>query len=95
MISTETLLTFKGEGDMGEVEVLFSPDESELALIDFAFGKDVNSMYSLGYLTTIAPGLSSDQVTLCFATNKPIMIKSAIATDGLLRFVIAPRIDKR
>jgi proliferating cell nuclear antigen len=87
-------LDFGGAGDVGEAEVSMSlGDESLLQSLEVK--QDATSMYALSYLTEIAKAISSETLTLRMTGNKPVMLEFSIAEGGLIKFLLAPRIERR
>ncbi len=87
-------LDFGGVGDVGEAEVSMSlGDESLLQSLEVK--QDATSMYALSYLTEIAKAISSETLTLRMTGNKPVMLEFSIAEGGLIKFLLAPRIERR
>lgn len=87
-------LDFGGVGDVGEAEVSMSlGDESLLQSLEVK--QDATSMYALSYLTEIAKAISSETLTLRMTANKPVMLEFSIAEGGLIKFLLAPRIERR
>lgn len=92
-ISTEgETLMFTGEGDMGEVIVVLSPDDSEFTL---TAKKTSSSRYALNYLTDISKAIAGDNMIVQFSTDKPMHLESLIGDDGHIGFVLAPRVERR
>lgn len=91
---TKELLGFGGTGDVGEAEVSLSIGEDSL-LHDLEVKKEATAMYALSYLSEIAKAISSDSLTLRMTGNKPVMLEFPIAEGGLIKFLLAPRIERR
>ncbi len=92
--ATKELLGFGGTGDVGEAEVSLSIGEDSL-LHDLEVKKEATAMYALSYLSEIAKAISSDSLTLRMTGNKPVMLEFPIAEGGLIKFLLAPRIERR
>jgi DNA polymerase III sliding clamp (beta) subunit (PCNA family) len=52
-------------------------------------------MYALSYLTEIAKAISGDTLTIHIAEHKPIMLEFSIGESGEIRYLLAPRVDRR
>lgn len=87
-------LIFAGEGDTGESEVVLSLGDESL-LYSLNSSGEVSSMYALSYLNEIAKAISSDNLTLQMTANRPILIEFSIAENGMIRFLLAPRVERR
>jgi proliferating cell nuclear antigen PCNA len=92
--ATKDTLRFTGAGDTGEAEVLLRVGEdSSLSLLNA--DAEASSLYALSYLSEISKAISSDKLTLQMAANKPIVLEFVIAENGEMRFLLAPRIERR
>jgi len=92
--ATKEALSFGGVGDVGEAEVsLKLGDDSLLHVLEVK--QDAISMYALSYLAEISKAISSDNLTLRMTGNKPVMLEFPIAEGGIIRFLLAPRIERR
>ena len=87
-------LSFAGEGDTGESEVVLSLGDDSL-LYNLNAPDTISSMYAISYLNEIAKSISSDNVTLQMTANRPILIEFPIAESGIMRFLLAPRVERR
>jgi proliferating cell nuclear antigen PCNA len=87
-------LRFTGAGDTGEAEVLLKVGEDS-ALSSLNADAEVSSMYALSYLSEISKAISSERLVLQMAANRPIVIEFTIAERGEIRFLLAPRIERR
>ncbi len=87
-------LSFAGEGDTGESEVVLSLGDDAL-LYSLTSPSTMSSMYALSYLNEIAKAISSDSLTLQMTTNRPILLEFSIAENGMMRFLLAPRVERR
>jgi proliferating cell nuclear antigen PCNA len=92
--ATQDSLSFGGMGDVGEAQVSLTLGEDSL-LHDLEVKQSCTSMYALSYLTEIAKAISSDSLTLRMTENKPMMLEFRIAESGLIKFLLAPRIERR
>ena len=92
--ATEDSLSFGGMGDAGEAQVSLTLGDDSL-LHDLEVKQSGTSMYALSYLTEIAKAISSDSLTLRMTGNKPVMLEFPIAKGGLIKFLLAPRIERR
>jgi len=87
-------LSFAGEGDTGESEVVLSlGDDSQLYRLQSP--SLVTSMYALSYLNEITKAIYSDNLTLQMTANRPILIEFPVAETGMIRFLLAPRVERR
>lgn len=94
VVATTDSLRFTGAGDTGEAEVFLKlGDESPLYRL--SANEDASSMYALSYLTEISKAISSDSLTLQMTANKPLVLEFAIAENGEMRFLLAPRVERR
>jgi proliferating cell nuclear antigen len=92
--ATKDTLSFGGEGDVGEAEVsLKLGDDFLLHVLEVKH--DAIAMYALSYLTEIAKAISSETLTLRMTGNKPVMLEFSIAENGIISFLLAPRIERR
>jgi proliferating cell nuclear antigen PCNA len=92
--ATKDSLGFGGVGDVGEAEVSLKLGDDSL-LHDLEVKQEATAMYALSYLTEIAKAISSDSLTLRMTGNKPVMIEFPIAEAGIIKFLLAPRIERR
>ncbi|MHA2425009.1 MAG: proliferating cell nuclear antigen (pcna) [Candidatus Thorarchaeota archaeon] len=92
--ATKDSLGFGGTGDVGEAQVSLKLGEDSL-LHDLEAKQDATSMYALSYLTEIAKAISSDSLTLRMTRNKPVLLEFSIAEGGIIKFLLAPRIERR
>jgi proliferating cell nuclear antigen len=88
-------LTFSGAGDTGEVEVVLTRGDDDASLFRLSSTDEVTSMYALSYLTEIAKAVSGDTVILQMTSQKPILLEFKIGETGEIRYLLAPRIDRR
>lgn len=86
-------LSFSGTGDIGEAEVEMNVGDD--ALLYSLYGGTATSMYALSYLSEVAKAVGGDEVTIQMTGNRPAMFEFPIADTGRIRFVIAPRIQRR
>jgi len=93
--SSSDTLTFAGAGDTGEAEVILKLGGDDSSLFNLSSTSDATSMYALSYLTEIAKAISGDTLTLHMAAHKPIMLEFSIAESGEIRYLLAPRVDRR
>jgi proliferating cell nuclear antigen len=91
---TPESLDFGGAGDVGEVEVSLKLGNDSL-LQDLEVKQEATAMYALSYLTEIAKAVSSDSLTLRMTGNKPVMLEFPIGEGGIIKFLLAPRIERR
>lgn len=90
----EQSLTFAGEGDMGESNVVLTPNEETPQFVLTA-KKASSSKYALNYLTDISKAMVGEILLLEFSTNKPMHLETPIADGGHIGFVLAPRVERR
>ncbi|MBD3405537.1 MAG: proliferating cell nuclear antigen (pcna) [Candidatus Lokiarchaeota archaeon] len=90
----ENSLTFLGDSDTGEAEVILKTGE-ESALCDLKSKKKSSSMYAITYLSDISKAMASDSVIIQFSSNKPILMEFSIAEAGRISFILAPRVERR
>ena len=95
VIAKSDSLTFTGEGDTGEVEVVLKLGGDESSLFSLRSAGEVTSMYALSYLTEIAKAISGDTLTLQMTSYKPILLEFPIADAGEIRYLLAPRVERR
>ncbi len=88
-------LTFAGAGDTGEVDVVLKLGGDESSLFSLKTMNEATSMYALSYLTEIAKAISGDSITLQMAAYKPILLEFSIAESGEMRYLLAPRVERR
>jgi proliferating cell nuclear antigen len=93
--ATFDALTFAGAGDTGEVEVVLKRGGDDSSLFSLRTMSEATSMYALSYLTEIAKAISGDSLTLQMAAYKPILIEFSIAESGGMRYLLAPRVERR
>lgn len=86
-------LSFSGSGDIGEAEVELTLGED--SLLFSLYGDTATSMYALSYLSEIAKAIGSDEIVLQMTGNRPAMFEFPIAETGRIKFVVAPRIQRR
>jgi len=91
---TKESLGFGGVGDVGEAEVSLNLGDDSL-LYQLEAKQDATAMYALSYLSEIAKAISSDTLTLRMTENKPVMLEFSIAEGGVIKFLLAPRIERR
>ncbi|TXT56911.1 MAG: DNA polymerase sliding clamp [Candidatus Thorarchaeota archaeon] len=87
-------LTFLGDSDTGEAEVILRTGE-ESALCELQTKKKSSAMYAINYLADISKSMASDSVIIQFSSNKPIMMEFSIAEAGRISFILAPRVERR
>ncbi|TFG32321.1 proliferating cell nuclear antigen (pcna) [Candidatus Thorarchaeota archaeon] len=87
-------LSFAGEGDTGESEVVLSLGDESL-LYSLSTSGEVSSMYALSYLNEITKAIPSDNLMLQMTSNRPILIEFPIAENGMIRYLLAPRVERR
>ena len=92
--ASDTLI-FAGAGDTGEVEVILKLGDDESSLFNLRTMNEATSMYALSYLTEIAKAISGDSLTLQMAAYKPILLEFSIAESGEIRYLLAPRVERR
>ncbi len=90
----EGTLEFRGEGNLGEAHVTLRVGE-ESPLYSLEIGRPATAMYSMSYLANISKAMSSDSLVLQFATDKPIQMEFGVAEGGTIKFILAPRIERR
>jgi DNA polymerase III sliding clamp (beta) subunit (PCNA family) len=88
-------LVFAGAGDTGEVDVVLKLGDDESSLFNLRTTDEATSMYALSYLTEIAKAISGDSLTLQMTSYKPILLKFSIAESGEIRYLLAPRVERR
>jgi proliferating cell nuclear antigen len=93
--ATSDSLIFAGSGDTGEVEVVMKLGDEESSLLNLRTTSEVTSMYALSYLTEIAKAISGDSLTIQMAAYKPILIIFSIDESGEIRYLLAPRVERR
>ncbi|MGY5859769.1 MAG: proliferating cell nuclear antigen (pcna) [Candidatus Thorarchaeota archaeon] len=93
--ATSNTLVFAGAGDTGEVEVILKLGDDESSLFSLRTMNEATSMYALSYLTEIAKAISGDSLTLQMAAYKPILLEFSIAESGVIRYLLAPRVERR
>jgi proliferating cell nuclear antigen PCNA len=93
--ATSQTLVFAGAGDTGEVEVVLKLGDDESSLFSLRTMNEATSMYALSYLTEIAKAISGDSLTLQMAAYKPILLEFSIAESGEIRYLLAPRVERR
>lgn len=93
--ATSDTLTFAGAGDTGEVEVVLKRSGDDSSLLSLRIMSDATSMYALSYLTEIAKAISGDTLTFQMAAYKPILLEFPIAEGGGIRYLLAPRVERR
>jgi proliferating cell nuclear antigen len=87
-------ISFAGEGDTGESEVVMALGDESL-LYSLSSSGEVSSMYALSYLNEIAKAIASDNLVLQMTANRPILLEFSIAESGMIRFLLAPRVERR
>ncbi|MBN2229850.1 MAG: proliferating cell nuclear antigen (pcna) [Candidatus Thorarchaeota archaeon] len=92
--ATTQSLSFTGSGDTGEVEVLLTLGDDS-SIYNLHVENTASSMFALSYLTEIAKAISSDSIILQMSSNKPVLLEFIIAESGQMRFLLAPRVDRR
>jgi len=92
--ATKESLGFGGIGDVGEAEVSLKLGDDSL-LYDLEVKQEATAMYALSYLSEIAKAISSDNLTLRMTGNKPVMLEFPIAEGGIIKFLLAPRVERR
>jgi proliferating cell nuclear antigen len=95
IIADKKSITFTGEGDTGEAEVILKTSGEESALFELETKEKSTAMYALNYLAEISKAMFSDSLMLQFSSNKPIMLEFVIAEGGRISFVLAPRVERR
>jgi proliferating cell nuclear antigen len=95
LIADKKSITFTGEGDTGEAQVVLKTGGEDSALFELETKEKSTAMYALNYLAEIAKAMFSDSLLLQFSTNKPIMLEFVIAEGGKISFVLAPRVERR
>ena len=88
-------LIFAGAGDTGEVEVVLKRGGDESSLFSLKTMNEATSMYALSYLTEIAKAISGDSLSLRMSSYKPILLEFAIGDSGEIRYLLAPRVERR
>ncbi len=94
IIAKDNSLSFTGGGDIGEANVTLKTGE-ESPLYDLEVKKESTAMYALSYLNDIIKAISSDTMTLQYASDKPLQIEFQVAEGGTIKFILAPRIERR
>ncbi len=94
IIAKKDMLIFTGEGDTGEAEVALRVGDDS-ALFDLSAKTDSYAIYSMKYLSDITKAVFGDSLSLQFSTNKPIQIGFKIAEIGSIKFLVAPRKERR
>ncbi|MFW9961968.1 MAG: proliferating cell nuclear antigen (pcna) [Candidatus Sifarchaeia archaeon] len=92
--ATKESLDFGGMGDVGEANVSLNLGDESL-LYNLEVKQEATAMYALSYLAEIAKAISSDSLTLKMSGNKPVMLEFSIAESGVIKFLLAPRIERR
>ncbi|MHA1768407.1 MAG: proliferating cell nuclear antigen (pcna) [Candidatus Thorarchaeota archaeon] len=91
-------ISLSGEGDTSEARVHLSREGDPPVVLDLQISGDEGSasaMYALSYLTEMTKAMSSDTIELHFTGDNPLMIEFPIAVTGKIRFVLAPRKERR
>jgi proliferating cell nuclear antigen len=88
-------LTFAGAGDTGEAEVVMELGGDDASLFSLRVMSETTSMYALSYLTEIAKAISGDTLTLQMTPFKPILLEFTIGESGEIRYLLAPRVERR
>lgn len=94
IVASKDTLGFAGVGDTGEAEVSLKLGDDSL-LYNLKAKQEATAMYALSYLTEIAKAISSDSLTLKMTNNKPVLLEFSIAEGGLIKFLLAPRVERR
>jgi len=92
--ATNDSLTFSGAGDTGDAEVFLKLGDNS-PLHRLSVNGRASSTYALSYLTEISKAISSDSLTLQMTEDKPLVLEFAIAENGEMRFLLAPRVERR
>ncbi|TFF95398.1 proliferating cell nuclear antigen (pcna) [Candidatus Thorarchaeota archaeon] len=93
MSATSGGLSFSGSGDIGEAEIELTPGEE--SLLYSLSGGAATSMYALSYLSEIAKAIGGDELVLQMTGDRPAMFEFPIAESGRIKFLVAPRIQRR
>jgi proliferating cell nuclear antigen len=91
--ATSSGLSFSGSGDIGEAEVELKLGEE--SLLYSLSGDAATSMYALSYLSEIAKAIGGDELVLKMTGDRPAMFEFPIAESGRIKFLVAPRIQRR
>ena len=80
------------EGDLSKAEIEIVPDDK--TRIDADNKEEVKAKYSVEYLKKMIAGSKiSDEVTIQFDKNYPLMLEFKAIDKVLLNFILAPRVD--
>lgn len=95
--SDSSRLSLSGEGDTSEARVHLSKDGDPPVVLELKVSEKgtISAMYALSYLTEMSKAMSSDTIELHYSKDNPMMIEFPIAVEGRIRFVLAPRRERR
>ena len=80
------------EGDLSKAEIVIVPDDK--TRIDADTKDEVKAKYSVEYLKKMIAGSKiSDEVTIQFDKNYPLLLEFKAVDKVLLNFILAPRVD--
>ena len=80
------------EGDLSKAEIDIVPDDK--TRIDADNKEEVKAKYSVEYLKKMIAGSKiSDEVTIQFDKNYPLLLEFKAVDKVLLNFILAPRVD--
>ncbi len=80
------------EGDLSKAEIDITPDNN--TRIDATGSEEVKAKYSVEYLKKMIAGSKiSDEVTIQFDKNYPLLLEFKAIDKVLLNFILAPRVD--
>jgi proliferating cell nuclear antigen len=88
--ATADSITFHGKGDRGTVKITFDRGSKDLLFLE---ARNSRAVYRWDYLNKIvkAVGKATEDITLNFATNKPLKLEIPLGEAGArLHFYLAP-----
>ncbi|MHA1713083.1 MAG: proliferating cell nuclear antigen (pcna) [Candidatus Ranarchaeia archaeon] len=84
----------RGEGNIGEVEVLLKPDDEE-SVLSYGVQEESRASYALNYLgNMVKASTSARTVIIRYATNMPMEIEFELLDAGegaYIKYLLAPR----
>lgn len=97
IVADKKKISLYGEGDTSEARVHLSKEGDPPVVLELKVSESepVSAMYALGYLTEMSKAMSSDTIELHYSGDNPMMIEFPIAEEGRIRFVLAPRRERR
>lgn len=92
-IGEEDGLKIQARGDRGEVEAKFSIETG--SLLEYDVTEPSSSLYGVDFLLNIVGKAYriSELTTLEFGTNKPLALTFDVASGGILKYYLAPRME--